>query len=412
MEKLSTQVVIAGGGPAGMFCGYLLARAGVDVIVLEKHKDFLRDFRGDTIHPSTLELLAELGLLQEFLAHPHDKVEEVAAEIGKDRFRVGDFTQLPTQSKFIAFMPQSDFLDFIANEAEKFPTFHLFMEAEVTQLLARGRRIAGVRVRTPESEGDITANLVIGSDGRHSTVRSKAGLKVIDIGAPFDVLWLRLPLENGDPHEPVARAVAGNFFIMLNRRDYWQCAMIIPKGGFADMKAEGIASFRARLRTLAGFARDRAESITSLDEVKLLTVAINRLERWSRAGLLCIGDAAHAMSPVGGVGINLAIQDAVATANLLAPILRRRAATATELHRVQQRRDFPTKLTQWFQVQAQDRVLAPTLRSTMTPTAPFALRLLDRWRWLRQWPARFVGIGVRPEHVRLKIFNRDDSAPS
>jgi len=405
VEKLSTQVVIAGGGPAGMICGYLLARAGVDVIVLEKHKDFLRDFRGDTIHPSTLELMAELGLLDAFLARPHDEVREVTAEIGKDHFRVGDFTQLPTRCKFMVFMPQWEFLDFIAAEARKLSTFHLFMEAEVTQLVARGRRITGVRVRAPEGEGDITANLVIGADGRHSTVREKSGLKVLDIGAPFDVLWLRLPYEAGDPAEPVARAIAGNLFIMLNRRDYWQCAMIIPKGGFEALKAEGLGGFRARVRTCAGFARDRVESITSFDDVKLLTVMIDRLKRWSRPGLLCIGDAAHAMSPVGGVGINLAIQDAVAAANILAPILRHRRASPRDLQRVQRRREFPTKVTQWVQVQVQNRVLAPTLKSTMTPTAPLPLRVLNRWKWMRQWPARFVGIGVRPEHIDPKIFN-------
>src|SRR5579871_2286667 len=385
-ETVSTRCCVAGGGPAGMVCGYLLARAGVDVIVLEKHKDFLRDFRGDTIHPSTLELMAELGLLDAFLARPHDEVREITAEIGKDRFRVADFTRLPTRCRFMVFVPQWEFLDFLAGEARKLPTFHLFMEAEVTHLVARGRRIAGVRVRATEGEGDITANLVIGADGRHSTVRSKAGLKVLDIGAPFDVLWLRLPLEAGDPSEPVARAIAGNFFIMLNRRDYWQCAMVIPKGGFAALKAEGIGGFRARLRNCAGFARDRADSIASFDEVSLLTVRIDRLRRWSRPGLLCIGDAAHAMSPVGGVGINLAIQDAVATANILAPILRRGRASARELRRVQRRREFPTKVTQWFQVQVQNRVLSPTMKTTMTPTAPMALRLLNRWRWLRQWP--------------------------
>ena len=395
-----------------MVCGYLLARAGVDVVVLEKHKDFLRDFRGDTIHPSTLELFGELGLLDTFLARPHDEVREVTAEIGKEAFKVGDFTQLTTRCKFMVFMPQWEFLDFLAGEARKLPTFHLFMEAEIVELLARSRRIMGVRVRTPDDEGDITANLVIGADGRHSTVRAKAGLSVMDIGAPFDVLWLRLPAETGDPHEPVARAVAGNLFIMLYRRDYWQCAMVIPKGGFAVMQAEGLESFRDRLRTCAGFARDRVDTIESFDDVKLLTVAIDRLKRWSRPGLLCIGDAAHAMSPVGGVGINLAIQDAVATANILGPILKSRRATPQQLQRVQRRREFPTKITQWMQVQIQNRVLAPTLQTQVTPSAPFALRLLNRWRWLRRWPARFVGIGVRPEHVKPDLFNRDDTAPS
>jgi 2-polyprenyl-6-methoxyphenol hydroxylase-like FAD-dependent oxidoreductase len=409
VEKLSTQCIIAGGGPAGLVCGYLLARAGVDVIVLEKHKDFLRDFRGDTIHPSTLDMFNELGLLHGLLSRPHDEVETVTAEIGKDRFAVGDFTQLPTRSKYMVFMPQWEFLNFLAQEAQRLPNFHLFVEAEVTELLALGRRIIGVRVRAPEGEGDITAHLVIGADGRHSTVRAKAGLTVRKIGAPFDVLWMRLPVEDTDPQEPVARAVAGNFFIMLNRRTYWQCAMIIPKGGFAALKAEGLSGFRARLRTCAGFARDRVEAIESFDQISLLTVAIDRLKRWSRPGLLCIGDAAHAMSPVGGVGINLAIQDAVATANILGPILRLRRASPKELQRVQQRREFPTRVTQWFQVQVQRRVLSRTIRSQVTPKAPLILHLLNRWKWLRQWPARFVGIGVRPERVDRRIFKHGGS---
>ena len=412
VEKLSTQCVIAGGGPAGMILGYLLARAGIDVIVLEKHKDFLRDFRGDTIHPSTLELIGELGLLDAFLARPHDEVREVTAEIGNDRFVVGDFTQLPTRCKFMVQMPQWEFLDFIAEEARRLATFHLFMEAEVIELLARTRRIMGVKVRTPDSEGDITANLVVGADGRHSIVRAKAGLKVRDIGAPFDVLWMRLPAEAGDPRQPVARIAAGGLFIMLNRRDYWQCALVIPKGGFETLKVEGLGSFRERLRNVAGFARDRVEAITSFDDIKLLTVSIDRLLRWSRPGLLCIGDAAHAMSPVGGVGINLAIQDAVAAANIIAPILRTRIPTPQELQRVQRRREFPTKLTQWAQVQIQNNLLAPTLSAQSTPTPPFAVRLLNRWRWLRRWPARLVGIGVRPEHPSAQILKRGDSAPN
>ena len=412
MDKLSTQCVIAGGGPAGLICGYLLARAGVDVIVLEKHKDFLRDFRGDTIHPSTLALIGELGLLERFLARPHDEVREVSVEVGDNRFVAGDFTQLRARCNFMVLMPQWDFLDFIAEEAKKLSTFHLFMEAEVTELLARGSRIMGVRVKTPDNEGDISANLVIGADGRHSTVRSKARLRVEDIGAPFDVLWMRLPRESGDPNEPVARITAGGLFIMLNRHDYWQCAMVIPKGGYEALKAEGLKGFQDKLRASAGFARDRVETIASFDEVRLLTVAIDRLTRWSRPGLLCIGDAAHAMSPVGGIGINLAIQDAVAAANILAPILKTGIATPGELQRVQRRREFPTKLTQWVQVQIQNRLLAPALRSQQAPKPPTILVLLNRWRWLRRWPARFVGIGVRPEHVSPDILKRDGSAPS
>jgi len=412
VDKLSTQCVIAGGGPAGLICGYILARAGVDVIVLEKHKDFLRDFRGDTIHPSTLALIGELGLLERFLARPHDEVREVSVEIGGNRFVAGDFTQLHARCNFMVLMPQWDFLDFIAEEAKELATFHLFMEAEVTELLARGSRIMGVRVKTPDDEGDISANLVIGADGRHSTVRAKARLPIEDIGAPFDVLWMRLPRESGDPNEPVARITAGGLFIMLNRHDYWQCAMVIPKGGYDALKAQGLKGFHDKLRAAAGFARDRVETITSFDDVRLLTVAIDRLTRWSRPGLLCIGDAAHAMSPVGGIGINLAIQDAVAAANILAPILKTRIATPEELQRVQRRREFPTKLTQWVQVQIQNRLLAPALRSRQAPKPPTILVLLNRWRWLRRWPARFVGIGVRPEHVSQDILKRGGSAPS
>ncbi|HEY0300003.1 MAG TPA: FAD-dependent oxidoreductase [Rhizomicrobium sp.] len=411
MDALNTQCVIAGGGPAGLMCGYLLARAGIDVWVLEKHKDFLRDFRGDTVHPSTLQILDELGLLDEFLKRPHVQVTEVSAEFGKEVFRVADMSRLPTRCKFIALMPQWDFLDFLAAEARKFPTFHIAMAAEVTELLARGRRIIGVRVKTADGAGDLLARMVIGADGRHSTVRAKAKLKVKDIGAPFDVLWLRLPASLGDPRQPVGRFVGGTLFVMLFRGDYWQCAMVIPKGGFAQLKAEGLGGFQARLRSAAGFARDRAETVRSFDEVKLLTVSVDRLTRWARRGLLCIGDAAHAMSPLGGVGINLAIQDAVAAANVLSPILQRRTPSLSELLRVQKRREFPTRVVQAVQVFAQNNVLSPTIRSPVTPKPPLLLHLLHRWPWLRQWPARFIGIGVRPEHVRSPLATPNDTAP-
>jgi 2-polyprenyl-6-methoxyphenol hydroxylase-like FAD-dependent oxidoreductase len=403
MEQLTTQCVIAGGGPAGMMCGYLLARAGVDVWVLEKHKDFLRDFRGDTVHPSTLQILDELGVLEAFLKRPHDEAREITAEFGAQSFRIADMSRLPTRCKFIAMMPQWDFLDFIAQEARKFPTFHLAMEAEVQELLAQGDTITGVRVTTPEGTGDILARLVIGADGRSSTVRAKAKLKVQDIGAPFDVLWLRLPAEAGDPTEPVGRFVGGNLFVMLYRHDYWQCAMVIPKGGLDALKADGFDAFLTRLRGAAGFAADRVEAIKGFDDVKLLTVTVDRLLRWARPGLLCIGDAAHAMSPVGGVGINLAIQDAVATANILSRILARRVPSLAELKRVQKRREFPMRVVQRFQVIVQNNVLAPTIRTQMTPKPPLLLKLLDHWQWLRQWPARFLGMGVRPEHVRSPL---------
>jgi len=412
VDKLTTHCVIAGGGPAGMMCGLLLARAGVDVWVLEKHKDFLRDFRGDTVHPSTLQIMDELGLLEKFLRLPHQTVTEVSAEIGKESFKVADMSRLPTRAKFIALMPQWDFLDFLGREAARYPNFHLTMEAEVVELLSRRRRIVGVRVKTPEGTGDMLARLVIGADGRNSKVRDKARLKVRDLGAPFDVLWLRLPAAPDDPKQPVGRFVGGNLFVMLYRGDYWQCGLLIPKGGLAELKKEGLSAFLARLRTAAGFARDRVESIKSFDDVSLLTVKVDRLRRWARPGLLCIGDAAHAMSPVGGVGINLAIQDAVAAANLLAPILAQRRPKLSELRRVQARREWPTRVVQRVQVIVQNNVLARTIRSQVTPRPPWPLYLLDRWKWLRQWPARFIGIGVRPEHVTSKgAVTPGDSAP-
>jgi len=400
LKTLSTSCVIAGGGPAGMMAGFLLARSGVDVIVLEKHKDFLRDFRGDTIHPSTLELMHELGLLEKFLAEPHTEVREIAVEIGKESFVVGDFTHVPTHCKFLALMPQWDFLTFLLKEAETLPNFRLMMQAEVVDLLARKDRIAGVLVETPDGPIQINAGLTIGADGRHSIVRAKSNLKVREFGAPFDVLWLRLPFQKGDPEQPVARFQGGDFFIMLYRGDYWQCALVIPKGAYNAMKAEGITGFRARLRTVTGFARDRVESVQSFDDVRVLDVRVDRMDEWARKGLLCIGDAAHAMSPVGGVGINLAIQDAVATANILGPAMRKRVPKYSDLKKIQRRREWPTKVIQWFQVQVQNRVLLPHMRARQTPRPPLVLRLLDRCPRLRRIPARFVGVGIRPEHIR------------
>lgn len=402
METVSTTCIIAGGGPAGMMCGYLLARAGVDVTVLEKHADFLRDFRGDTVHPSTQQILYELGLLEKFLTLPHAKIRHVTLDFGDKQYTIGDFTRLPTVSKFIALMPQWDFLDFIAGEAKKFPNFHLLMQTEAKDLIAQGDRIAGVLASGPNGNMQIRAGLTIAADGRHSILRDKSGLKVKDLGAPFDVLWLRLPFRDGDPVDLVGRIQGGVFFVMIYRGDYWQCAYGIPKGGFDAIRAEGITAFRARLRKIAGFAADRADTITGFDQVKLLTVAINRLEQWARPGLLMIGDAAHAMSPAGGVGINLAIQDAVATANILGPVLQKGVPKLSDLKKVQKRREFPTKVIQTFQVFAQNIMLAPTLRAKQTPKAPWVVRLLHAWPWARQLPARFLGMGPRPEHVTLK----------
>jgi len=408
LESISTTCVIAGGGPAGMMCGFLLARAGVDVTVLEKHKDFLRDFRGDTVHPSTLEVMHELGLLDEFLKLPHTRIQTASLDLDDTHFTVGDFTRLPTTCKFIALMPQWDFLDFLAGQAKKLPNFHLLMETEAKDLIAQkdrngGDRICGVLAAGPSGNVQIKAGLTIAADGRHSTLREKSGLKVEDLGAPFDVLWLRLPVLPGDPADLIGKVKGGQLFVMIYRSDYWQCAYLIPKGAFDAIKAEGLSKFRARLKQIAGFAADRVDdAIKDFDQVKLLTVTVDRLAKWARPGLVCIGDAAHAMSPIGGVGINLAIQDAVATANILGPVLQKGVPKFSDLKRVQARREFPTKVIQAFQVAAQNLMLAPTLAATETPAPPWIVKLLNGWPWLRQFPARFIGMGVRPEHVRLR----------
>jgi 2-polyprenyl-6-methoxyphenol hydroxylase-like FAD-dependent oxidoreductase len=396
---LSTCCVIAGGGPAGMMCGYLLARAGVDVIVLEKHKDFFRDFRGDTVHPSTLEAMVELGLLTDFLKLPHQEVTALGVEIGGKEYHPVDTTHLPTHCKFIALMPQWDFLNFLAEKARAFPSFRLMMEAEAVDLLRDKGRIGGVQIKTPDGMREIRSDLVIGADGRHSTIREKAALPLKEFGTPIDVLWMRIPRQDSDPAELLGRVVAGAFLVMLYRGDYWQCAYVIPKGGFDTIRRDGIEKFRARIAQASGFALERMDALKSFDDVKLLTVTVNRLTKWARPGLLCIGDAAHAMSPVGGVGINLAVQDAIATANILSGVLGERMPVLADLEKVQRRREFPTRITQAAQVLIQNNLLAPTLASTRAIEAPFFVKLLDAVPFLRRFPARAVGMGVRPEHV-------------
>lgn len=381
--------------------GFLLARAGVDVIVLEKHADFFRDFRGDTIHPSTTNVLAELGLLDQFLAQPHQQVSYAEGEFGDERFRVADFTHLPAHCRCIVFMPQWDFLNFLAAQGKRYPGFRLMMGTEATGLLRSGERVTGVAARTAAGPIDIAADLVIAADGRHSTLRDAAGLQVEDIGAPMDVLWLRLAKRPDDPHLALGRFADGQGLVMLDRGDYWQCALIIRKGTAEAVKAEGLAAFRARVARLA--RRASADEIQSLDDVKLLTVAVNRLADWCLPGLLFIGDAAHAMSPVGGVGINLALQDAIAAANILTEPLRRPNVTLDDLRRVQKRRNFPTWATQRMQVAIQNNVIDPMLASGKTPQVPRILRLAQRWPWLQRIPARIIGMGVRPEHVRTKM---------
>jgi 2-polyprenyl-6-methoxyphenol hydroxylase-like FAD-dependent oxidoreductase len=398
-EKLQTRCVIAGGGPAGIMAGYLLARASVPVIVLEKHADFFRDFRGDTIHPSTLELMHELGLLEEFLKLPHQELRELRAVVNNQVVPAADFTKLPTRCKFIAFMPQWDFLNFLSRHAKRFPMFQLYMEAEVVDLLTGDSRVVGVRAKTPKGELEVRADLVIGADGRHSTVHTRAGLEQREFGAPIDVLWMRISKKQGDPRQTLGFFQHGMLLVLLDRDDYWQCGFVIPKGGFDEIKARGLTKFQNDIVRFAEFLRDRASELDDWSKIKLLTVQINRLRDWYREGLLCIGDSAHAMSPAGGVGINLAIQDAVATANLLGEKLRAGSVSVNDLRQVQARREWPTRLIQRMQVFIHHYVVTGRT-SGRRNSLPFVLRLLKWFPILRQIPARFIGIGPRPEHFR------------
>jgi len=383
-----------------MMLGLLLARAGVSVIVLEKHQDFLRDFRGDTIHPSTLEVIHELGWLDRLLALPHQQVPRIRAQFGDLALTFADFSTLSTRCRFVAFMPQWDFLNFLAEEGKRYPTFHLRMRAEAVDLIEEAGSVIGLRATTPDGPLEVRAALVVGADGRHSVVRTKAGLSVEEFGAPMDVLWFRLSRQASDPTDPIGRFDAGRIFIMLYRGDYWQCGFVIPKGSLDQIQARGLPAFRESVAQLSRFAADRVDELHDWEAIKLLTVQVDRLRQWFRQGLLCIGDAAHAMSPVGGVGINLAIQDAVATANLLADSLRRGILTVNDLHRVQQRRDWPTRMAQRMQLFMQDRVIRRVLSESGPLSPPLPFRLLARFPFLRRIPARMIGIGFRPEHVR------------
>jgi 2-polyprenyl-6-methoxyphenol hydroxylase-like FAD-dependent oxidoreductase len=399
---LNVKVAIAGGGPAGMMLGFLLARAGIEVAVLEKHADFLRDFRGDTVHPSTLDIMWELGLLDAFLALPHSEITQFSGVVEDRVFPFVDLSHVPTHCKFLAFMPQWDFLNFLAAQGARYPAFHLLMQTEALDTLKDNGRVSGIRASTPQGEIEIRAGLTVGADGRHSTLREAARLPAKDFGAPIDVLWLRLPREPGDPGQVFGYIKNGKIFVMLMRDTYWQCAYVIPKGSFEQVQARGLEEFRAGVAQQAPFIADRVGALQSWDDVKLLTVQVDRLEKWYENGLLFIGDAAHAMSPIGGVGINLAIQDAVATANILYPALA--ANRAPDLAAVQRRRTFPTVMTQRLQLLVQNTFMARILRDGSLPSnrprkPPLFLQAFKYFPLLRRIPARLIGVGFRPEHV-------------
>lgn len=400
MTVIDARCCIAGGGPAGMMLGFLLARAGVDTVVLEKHADFLRDFRGDTVHPSTLQVMDELGLLEEFLRRPHQKMRQIAGQVGTQPIVIADFSHLPAAYAFIAFMPQWDFLDFLAQQGRKLPGFRLLMRAEATGLLEESGRVAGVCAQTPQGPLEVRADLTVAADGRSSALRAQAGLAVEDFGAPMDVLWMRLSKRADDPPSALGRINSGKLLVTLDRGDYWQCAYVIAKGGNEALRTRGIDAFRADIVAVAPFLRDRVGELRSWDDVKLLTVQVNRLRRWHKPGFLCIGDAAHAMSPIGGVGINLAIQDAVAAANALAAPLQRGMPAPEDLAAVQRRREFPTRMTQRMQLFLQRNVIGRVLASGATPGIGWPIRLLQIFPVLRRIPARLIGMGFRPEHVR------------
>jgi 2-polyprenyl-6-methoxyphenol hydroxylase-like FAD-dependent oxidoreductase len=398
-NPLATTCCIIGGGPAGIMLGFLLSRAGVQVTVLEKHKDFFRDFRGDTIHPSTLDLLHELGLLEKFLTIPHSQVAALSATIGGERFAIADFSHVPTHCKFIALMPQWDFLDFLSTEAARFTSFTIRMGWEATGLINENGVTTGVRANTPDGPVEIPATVTIGCDGRHAISRDAGHLPVNDEGVPVDVLWLKLARQPSDPENALGYINYGRLIILINRNDYFQVGYIIAKGTFPQIQQAGILAFQQSIERIVPFLAGRTTEIDSWDKVKLLTIQVNRLQEWSSPGLLCIGDAAHAMSPVGGIGINIALQDAVATANILTEALLSNSLTQHHLRQVQDYREAAVRNTQRVQVFAH-RILDRVLRDPGPIKPPLALRILTHIPGFQNLPARFVGVGLQPQHIK------------
>jgi 2-polyprenyl-6-methoxyphenol hydroxylase-like FAD-dependent oxidoreductase len=399
IETLETKCCVVGGGPAGMMLGYLLARGGVAVTVLEKHNDFFRDFRGDTVHPSTLDLLHELGLLEDFLKIPHQQLTSVGGVFGDFAFEAADFRYVPAYCRFVALMPQWDFLNFLSARARNFPAFDLRMQHQAVDLIRGAGRVTGVEAQTPNGTVRILADLVVGCDGRHSTTRKAAKLEVMETGAPIDVLWFRLSRKTNDPEQVLGNVNYGKALILINRGDYFQSGVIIRKGSFEELKQQGIDAFRRNIQQIAPYLGERVEALQDWDQIKLLSVQLNRLRQWHQPGLLCIGDAAHAMSPAGGVGINLAIQDAVATANLLTDPLREGRAISTLPACVQRRREFPTRVTQLLQANAH-KGFEYVYRHPGEIKAPWQLKVAVSLPGVKHIAGRIVGIGIRPEHIR------------
>lgn len=397
---ITTDCLIAGGGPAGMMLGVLLARQGVKVTVLEKHKDFLRDFRGDTVHPSTIEILDQIGLLPTFEKLPQNKVRQLGAHIGGNFRKIVDFRGLKPFD-YLSFVPQWDFLDMLADYGSRFENFDLRMRHKAEELIIENGEVKGVRASCPDGVYDLRARVTVACDGRYSALREQAAFKVTEFGAPMDVLWFRVPRQASHPNETFGILGAGHMMVLLNRGDYWQAAFLVPKGSDEALRKEPIGDFRRTVESVAEFLEDETGIPESWDDVKTLEVRVDRLDKWHMPGLLVIGDAAHAMSPVGGVGINLAIQDAVAAANKLGPALLEDGEVSDAiLASVQQRRLLPTKIVQWFQIQAQKRVISAALAARdEPPDLPAFLRFLLRFRIVRNIPARFIGYGIRRERV-------------